>query len=438
MSKAAKKSIFILIGLLLVALAVAGMFYLESSRTEDALEEAEEALENTRQNLTLVEKKRVEDVKSLNDQVLKVTTEKDQFALQAKQIKEQSDGKIKELEGQVSEITDDRDKWKRRIDELRQNRDQLMAKVDELTKQLEEKSEPQVVQQQKESAPSSSTPTDFSDAPTYISETGKVVDEEYWANLVKEKASLEIDIQNLNESLSKKSAEGVETKQRIEDLQIEVNTLKHDKEEMEASIQHKMDMIDNISLELARTKNDKKFIAERVNKLNEENGKLRQEMKKLVSVKNAMEKSVVRLTQEKEKAQDQLGRTETIIQSKIDEIWEIKDDLDQSIRSTKAERSPSGVELPPIVVSSNGESESFNSGQAAPGLQGKVISINEANNFVIVDLGEQAGIRLGDNLSVYRDSKYIARLEVIQIRKDIAAADLKDQWSKVRVGDVVR
>ena len=41
-------------------------------------------------------------------------------------------------------------------------------------------------------------------------------------------------------------------------------------------------------------------------------------------------------------------------------------------------------------------------------------------------------------LSVYRDSKYIARLEVIQVRKDISAADIKDQWSKVVVGDTVK
>ena len=310
MSKAAKKSIFILIALLAAALTVTVLFFMKAEELDEELEVAEDTLETTRQQLTLAEKKRVEDTKSFNDQILKISAEKDQFTLQAKEIKEQSDKKIKDLEGQVSEITEDRDKWKRRIDELRQNRDQLMAKVDELTKQLEAQPQPQVVHQEKESAPPSLTPTDLSGAPTYISETGKAVDEEYWANLLKEKASLEIDIQKLNEELSKKSIDVVETKQRVEDLQIEVNTLKHEKEEMEAAIQHKMDMIDNISLELARTKNDKKFVAERVNKLNEENGKLRQEMKKLVSVKNALEKSVVRLTQEKEKAQDQLGRTE--------------------------------------------------------------------------------------------------------------------------------
>ena len=57
---------------------------------------------------------------------------------------------------------------------------------------------------------------------------------------------------------------------------------------------------------------------------------------------------------------------------------------------------------------------------------------------MIVDLGEKSGVRLGDSLSVYRDSKYIARLEVIQVRGDISAADLKDQWSKVKVGDIIR
>ncbi len=66
------------------------------------------------------------------------------------------------------------------------------------------------------------------------------------------------------------------------------------------------------------------------------------------------------------------------------------------------------------------------------------LAIESDGNFVIVDIGENSGIHLGDNLSVYRDSKYIARLEVIQVREDISAADLKDQWSKIKVGDVIR
>ena len=437
MSKAAKKSIFILMALLVLALAGAVYIYLGLQDTEKQRAELEQMLTAKTEQLKLAEKKHAEISQSLNMQIAKVTTEKDAFSRQVQEITARTDGQIQDLETQVKEATDDRDKWKRRIDDIRTDRDRLMEKIADLTKQLEAKPEPQTAA--KEQSPSF-TPTseDIRKAPTLIPETGKVVNEAYWANLLKEKASLEIDITKFKADLSKKNIEVVEVRQKIENIQMEANTLKHEKEELEVTIQNKMGVIDNISLELARTKNDKKFIADRANKLNEENGTLRAEMKKLVSVKNALEKSIVRLTQEKEKAQNQLGRTETIIQSKIDEIWEIKDDLDKSIRSSKTGDDPSGVELPPIVVSANGESESFNTGPSAPGLQGKVISVNESNNFVIVDIGENSGIRLGDNLSVYRDSKYIARLEVIQIRKDISAADLKDQWSKVRAGDVVR
>ena len=73
-----------------------------------------------------------------------------------------------------------------------------------------------------------------------------------------------------------------------------------------------------------------------------------------------------------------------------------------------------------------------------PGFEGKVMSINEQNNFVIVDIGEKRGLRVGDTLGVYRGVDYIARLEVLQVRPDIAAADLKEQSMQVQVGDVVR
>ncbi|MCK5082128.1 MAG: hypothetical protein KAR31_04400, partial [Candidatus Omnitrophica bacterium] len=203
-----------------------------------------------------------------------------------------------------------------------------MGKIDALTKKLEEKPEPEIVYKEREapsSAPIVRAPS-FDFAAASSSMDGKVVDEEYWAKLLQQKASLEVDIQKLKEELTSKSIKVVELKQDNEDLTLEVDSLKHEKEEVEVAIQHKADMIDNISLELARTKNDKKFISDRVEKLNAENGGLRQQLKQLVSVKNALEKSIVRLSQEKDKIEGKLGKTETIIQSKIDEIWEIKDD----------------------------------------------------------------------------------------------------------------
>lgn len=443
MSKAAKRSLLILIILLLATLGFATFTVIEKQAAENEVAMISEELEDTRDKFVLKEKKYVQDANKLATDLKTAGEEKNKLAKKIETVTKQAEEQISALSEEISKIASDRDKWKRRIDTIRAERDQLMVKIDGLNKKLEEKPKPETVYKEKivpARVPSIATVMssfDMTTAPS-ISMDGKVVDEEYWAKLIQQKASLEINIQKLKGELSEKSIELVEIKQSNDNLKLEVDDLKHQKEDVEIEIQHKADMIDNISLELARTKNDKKFIANRVEKLNTENGELRQQMKQLISVKNALEKSIVKLSREKDKMEGKLGQTETIIQSKIDEIWEIKDDLDRSIRESQTGNvALSEVELPPIVVNSNGRSMSYDTGTST-GFNGKVISVNGNNNFVIVDVGENVGVRLGDNLSVYRDSKYIARLEVIQVRKDISAADLKDQWSKVKIGDVIR
>jgi len=442
MSKVAKKSCFILMALLVAALGYAFYLFDDLQSAVDDLSATTEELEDTRFKL---ETKQAEADKHLNkiDELGKINLQKEndknKLIKQIEEIELQAQEKADALSKEIDVIEEDRDRWKGRIEIIRLERNGLMAKIGELNKKLEEKIESSIVYKEKDpEIIKVEVPIDVSKAPSISPVTGRIVDEEYWANLLKEKASLQVDIRDLKNELTEKSIALVEIKQKNEDMMLEVNILKSEKEEIETKVQHTANMIDNISLELARTKNDKKFISNRAEKLNEENQNLRRKMKKLIAVKNALEKSIVRITQEKDKIRNQLGRTETLIQSKIDEIWDIKDELDHSIRSQKDNTFSNEVELPPIVVRSSGKTESFNTEEVASGFDGQVISINEPNNFVIVDIGENSGIHLGDNLSVYRDSKYIARLEVIQVREDISAADLKDQWSKIKVGDVIR
>jgi len=439
MSKAVKKSFFILMALLIAALGFSYITFSDLKNKEEDLAVAKGELEDTRVQFKAKEQKHMAAIKEFKSVADQMSDENNELLEQIKKIELQAKEQVNDLSEEITTIADDRDKWKRRIETIQKERDGLMAKIGDLNKKLEEKPKPEVKIVYKEKEPQIiEVPVDISKAPSISPDSGRIVDEEYWVNLLKEKASLQIDIRDLKDELTEKSIALVDIKQKNEDMQLEVNALKSEKEEIETKVQHTADMIDNISLELARTKNDKKFISNRAKKLNEENENLRHKMKKLVAVKNALEKSIVRITQEKDKIRGQLGRTETLIQSKIDEIWDIKDELDHSIRLSRSGTSSNEVELPPIVVSSSGATESFNTREFVPGFNGQVISINEPNNFVIVDIGEKSGIHLGDNLSVYRDSKYIARLEVIQVREDISAADLKDQWSKIKVGDIIR
>lgn len=452
MSKAAKQSILILGVLLLGSLGFAGVTLLGKQKMEQQIAALERELQESQGR----EKGGLEEIKNLKDQVAKGEGEKSKVQKTVAETQK----RIDDLLAQVSDVTGDRDKWKERLDHIKKERDQLLVK-------LQQKPEPQIVykyiekEPQKEPVPETviplaqpsiepkavepeKTPPSPPQPQQDLEETADQpqapsrVDEEYWAQLLKEKASLEVKIDELNGKLSQHSIEIVELKQSNEALRLELDSIKHEKEGIEGEIQQKEDLINNLSLELARTKNDKKFVADKAAKLNQQNTQLRQQIKQLSSSKSALEKSIVRLTQDKDEVQKKLGQAESIVQSKIDEIWEIKDSLDQSFKAAQTTSTPGEVELPPIVVSTDGSSKKSSSAASRRRVEGKVVSVNEENNFVIVDAGEKQGMRLGDSLNVYRGDEHIGRLEVIQVRPDISAADLKDQWSKVKAGDLIR
>lgn len=427
MSKAAKQSIFILIVLLLASLGFAGYTLVEKQKVEQAKASAEQQLSSARST----NKKLEGDLKTVQTQLSQAVSARTELESRLKD----AQSKASAINSQLEEVTADREKWKGRIDDLRKERNDLMEKLQAMVE-----SQPQQPRAVAQSESSSSPAMASAEGQSAMAEVKPVTvgNDEYWASLVKEKTALEVKLQKLQSELSQKSVDLVDVKQKSDSLQMELDSLKHNVEGLERDVQFKEDMINNLSLELARTKNDKKFVADRVEKLNSENVELRKELKKVVTVKSSLEKSIMRLADEKSKIEGKLGQSEAIIQSKIDEIWEIKDSIDRTIRDSKIAPGAQQVELPPIVVNSNGQAVSFNDGAAVHGFNGKVVSVNKDNNFVIVDLGESSGVKLGDVISVYRDSKYIARLEVIQVRQDISAADIKEQWAEIKAGDIVK
>ena len=73
------------------------------------------------------------------------------------------------------------------------------------------------------------------------------------------------------------------------------------------------------------------------------------------------------------------------------------------------------------------------------GLRGEVIAVNKEEKFVVVDIGEASGVRPGTLLKVMRGDSEIATLEVIETRREISAADVKEVAGGVtlREGDIV-
>jgi len=413
MSNVAKQIIIILVILLLGSAGMTVFISIQKS----ALEQEKVSLEERISQAEAQAKKMSGERQTLNDQLQDAQSTKSKLQKQ-----------FSDLNNQVSQLTGDRDNWKNQVETLRRERDELMVKLQEKPKEVIVEKE---VIKEIPAAASASVAVDGQD--------------EYWASVLKEKASLELQIDELKNELSSATVGVEELKKTNSDLNMELSLLKSEKEEIARKIKYSEDLANTLSIDLAREKNDKRFLSDRQEKLREENLSLRSQVKEFSAAKIALEKSITRLKEDKQKIEQKLAETESVIQNRIDEVLEIKTSLDKKLRPSSSTSSPQSkeVELPPIIVSASSSgrempSPAMGDGGFRAGINGRVVSINEENNFIITDLGENAGVRIGDRVSVYRGEQYIAGVEIIQVRKDISAADIKQKGARIKVGDSVR
>jgi len=383
-------------------------------------------------DLSAKAKKLQDDEDQLNTKVSQTQQEKAQVQTQFDDLKQKSE----DLQSKLDQANSDRDDWKNRVSTITRERDDLMQKLRDRPTKIIYKD--RIVQ-----APAAPASADnMASAPAPVDVTSDQGDQ-YWASVLKQKAALQVELEKERTDLDQAALQVADLKKQNSDLELQIKQVTNEKDEIIQKIKYGQDVADNLSIDLARSRNDQKAVNDRADKLNEQNLQLLAQIKDLSGTKLELEQTVSRLTDEKDAMQKKLVETESVIQNRIDDIWKIKEGLDKKLSENTS--TAGSVELPPIIVNSpNGNAQQAEAAAPAPAAssgktEGSIISINESNNFVIVDLGQQnSSISIGSIIKVYRNSNPIATLEVIQVRRDISAADIKDKSDELRVGDVVR
>lgn len=67
--------------------------------------------------------------------------------------------------------------------------------------------------------------------------------------------------------------------------------------------------------------------------------------------------------------------------------------------------------------------------QADPDLEGRVLSVNQENNFIVFNLGSSHGISEGTIMSMYRDDQYLGDIRVSRTQDKMSVADLIEPLS---------
>lgn len=185
--------------------------------------------------------------------------------------------------------------------------------------------------------------------------------------------------------------------------------------------------------------------------LKKENEKLAAELEELKAAKSKMEAELWQLIDEKTSFEDKLGQIDAFLRQRLSEAEyaTLKEQIDGIVKSvTGTPESDSAVsmeetvELPPIVVKPKSDAETplgWLSKKRAPAKPtGTVLEVDRQNGFVIIDLGQEAGINVGDAFRVYRQGNPIATVSVIQLRQSISACDISQEGTLIEKGDIVR
>ncbi len=342
--------------------------------------------------------------------------------------KKKLDAAFAEMRTKFDAATKERDSLKDKFDLVTKERATLVEKVQDLAKQ-KKNLEDEVVKLKKGGASQEIMPMPMSSA-------ASATDDAYWANLLREKASLEIQVKSLTQQLTDLQLKTDKAMEEGRKLELQMKTVSDSRTDLERRLVYNEKLAETLSEDLVREKRDKKAITEQLENLRTENFELKSRLMSMGDKKTSLETKLVDLQQEREVLAKRLAELDQVLQERVDQIIQVKDDI-KTVRAQAKEastRDSKVVSLQPIVVKASDEAPA----RKAP-TAGQVLAINDENNFVIIDLGEEDGVKVGQSFSIYRNAQKIATVEVIQTRKEISAADIKNisSGAKIKVGDMV-
>ncbi|MBU2541814.1 MAG: hypothetical protein KJ593_07945 [Candidatus Omnitrophica bacterium] len=335
-----------------------------------------------------------------------------------KEDKEQLQVKISGLEKDINDLKGERDSAVEKYELLSKEKEELVGKLQGLALAKKE-------------------------GPAFEPTQAEMLEpDEYWASILKSKADLELRLSDLKDVVSDLQLRLDKAEQEKNDLTLAVSQLEQNNQDMSRQVTYNERLAENLSKELMREQKDKKEILEQVKNIKQENISLRARIKEVDKTNFSLKNKLKRIDEERSQLDKKVEEMNLDIEKKIQEVTLATEEIkamsgyEQIKSAASQEGETKGVELPPIIV----KGEKIDAINDLRIISGKVIAINETNNFVVINLGENQGVTIGRKFDVYRNKVTIARLEVIQARKNISAADVINVNPKrdIRIGDTVR
>ncbi|MFH1398112.1 MAG: hypothetical protein ABIH27_06160 [Candidatus Omnitrophota bacterium] len=362
---------------------------------------------------------------NLQVMVSKQTVERDRDVLQNEKagLLTKIDSTLKDnkrLEDKINLMNKDMEKLVRDLDRAAKDKSDVQRRYDNLSKERD------ALAEQLKSRPVEVEQREIKEEVFRPVSTTATTEDTYWAGILKAKADLELKLNNLRNELRIDKITNEKLQREKSSLSLELKNLEMQNTDIKRQLEYNYQVTDALTQELVREKNDKIKIQEEIKVLRSDSASLRRQIEGVSVRKSRLEEKVAELEVKNSELERSLNKTQS--QQSVQ-----ADVLKQQIGQDKQERRES-VELPPIVVRPQKEV----SLSLVNNIQnGKISLVNRENKFVIMSLGEESGVKVGDVFKVYRANKEIATIEAIRVRQDITACDIKNESTPIAIGDIV-
>ena len=246
-------------------------------------------------------------------------------------------------------------------------------------------------------------------------------EDQFWSNLLREKSSLELRLNNLERLLERKDSEISKFENERERLSQLAGELLDEKNILEERLNQTRGMVSSFSQTLEQEKEEKLESIRDLEKLEQDKHSLALQLEQAQRDKLATEKRLedlkVKMLAEvrgRDKFEKRVGYVNQILEDKMLEVTRLKQGLEGALEDIKKmgyDEEESRVELPSIEVGYNS-------------IEAKVVAINSGEGFIVIDRGRRDGVEPGMKCFIYREGKLIAKLQVKEIREVTSALDI--------------
>ncbi|MBI4323529.1 MAG: hypothetical protein HY596_04545 [Candidatus Omnitrophica bacterium] len=241
-----------------------------------------------------------------------------------------------------------------------------------------------------------------------------------------EKDELEQQLSEVREAKGRIEREFADVKNDLDDATRQLADERQEKEQLAKTAEDRQQQIDRMLRDLEQTRSDQRTLTDQLGRLRDEHTALQRQLTDLNQAKAQLEQKVV-----------ELSKHPTV---ELDKVVVNPPAASSSTASAPASDSAVGPRTAAANTASSEAASSPPSGLEASPLRGQVIVVNREYDFIVVNLGSNQGLALGQEFQVVRGDQVLGKVKVEKVYEELSAAAILPNSNKdaIREGDAVR